>query len=319
MKHEKSRSRSKSADRGKRVELIKKENDAKSKPSSGRKQQSPQKRSHGDDAKKTKSIKREPVEEPDLESILQKVKPRKISSAYIFFNQKRAHDAEHPYSITNLAQESGKLWQTMTEDEKKPYYEMQEADRRRFNKEMQEFEEKGFFVNSEGVKSTDLALSKPKFKDNVVMPKKVLTPYTNFVKSQFKTMQAAYPTLSFIEVSKQLSIRWNEQMSEKDKKPYYDLADLDARRYDREYHELITQGYFTTVDGKKSTSLKKKVKRSTNLAITEVATKIESDGATKFGSSSTSPAKKTAVKRSLADSAGSQQSASASKKLKKSE
>lgn len=190
-------------------------------------------------------------------------------------------------------------------------------------KEMKEFEEHGFFFNSDGVKSTDIALSKPKFKEHVVMPKKVCTPYSHFVKSQFKAMQQAHPKLSFVEISRQLSIRWNEEMSNFDKKPYHDLAEIDRNRYDREYHELLTKGYFMTVDGVKSSTLKKKVKRVNHQALAETAAMIKTEATSQFGasqSSTNSQSKKSgAVKRSKPESPVAQpKSTSASKKLKKS-
>lgn len=231
------------------------------------------------------------------------------------------------FSITQLAQESGKLWNEMSDEQKRPFFELQEADRRRYNREMKEFEELGYFVNSQGVKSTDIALCKPKFKKDVVMPKKVCTPYSHYVKSQFRAMQQAHPSLSFVEISKQLSIRWNEQMTDFEKKPYHDLADIDRSRYDREYQDLLTKGYFMTVDGVKSTTLKKKVKRVNHQAIAEsAALLIKSEVASQFGASqtsTTSASKKTtsggAVKRAQPESPVAQsKSSSASKKLKKS-
>ena len=150
---------------------------------------------------------------------------------------------------------------------------------------MKEFGEKGYFVNSDGVKSTDVALSKPKFKEHVVMPKKVCTPYSHFVKSQFKSMQLACPTLNFVEISRQLSFRWNEHMTNFDKKPYFDLAEIDRSRYDREYHELLTKGFFMTVDGVKSTTLKKKVKRVNHQALAESAALIKTEATSQFGAS----------------------------------
>lgn len=63
-------------------------------------------------------------EEPSVESILETVKPNKISSAYIFFNQKRLQEVTGSFSITQLAQESGRMWNEMTDVEKKPFQEL---------------------------------------------------------------------------------------------------------------------------------------------------------------------------------------------------
>jgi hypothetical protein len=50
---------------------------------------------------------------------------------------------------------------------------------------MEQFEKNGFFINQEGVKNTDLMLSKPKFHESVIVPKIVRTPYIYFFKEQY--------------------------------------------------------------------------------------------------------------------------------------
>ena len=44
----------------------------------------------------------------------------------------------------------------MSEEEKKPFILQSEQDRKRFEKEMSEFEKLGYFTDQNGVKSTDL-------------------------------------------------------------------------------------------------------------------------------------------------------------------
>jgi hypothetical protein len=51
---------------------------------------------------------------------------------------------------------------------------------------MEQFEKQGFFVNKDGVKNTDLMLSKPKFYANVVVPKNVRSPYICFYKEHYE-------------------------------------------------------------------------------------------------------------------------------------
>lgn len=47
------------------------------------------------------------------------------------------------------------MWQTATEEEKKPYVEQHEADVKRYDAQMKMLKEKGYFM-IDGVKSTDL-------------------------------------------------------------------------------------------------------------------------------------------------------------------
>jgi len=64
---------------------------------------------------------------------------------------------------------------------------MTEKDKERYNKEMEEFEEHGYFHNSDGVKSTFLKGKHhlvQEFETDTVMPKKVKTGYMIFFVEQ---------------------------------------------------------------------------------------------------------------------------------------
>ena len=58
-------------------------------------------------------------------------------------------------------------------------------------------------------------------------------------------------------------------MTEDQKKPFVDESKKDQIRRQNQMNELMTKGYFMTVDGKKSTDLKKKVKRVSTKASSE--------------------------------------------------
>ncbi len=60
-----------------------------------------------------------------------------------------------------------------------------EKDKIRYKKQCDEFEEKGFFIDKNGIKSSDLMLSNPKFLRGVVLPKKLNTAYIYYLKDQF--------------------------------------------------------------------------------------------------------------------------------------
>lgn len=52
----------------------------------------------------------------------------------------------------------------MTDKQKKPYFDASNKDKTRYEREMNQLEQKGYFVNKDGVKSTDLALERRVFK-----------------------------------------------------------------------------------------------------------------------------------------------------------
>lgn len=56
------------------------------------------------------------------------------------------------------------IWNSMSEEAKKPYVELSEQDKQRHAKEMKEYETTGFFTNAEGVNSKTLEPIKAKVK-----------------------------------------------------------------------------------------------------------------------------------------------------------
>lgn len=61
---------------------------------------------------------------------------------------------------TEVSKKVGENWSKMTMKEKVKYNEMADEDKVRHQKQMEELMSKGFFVNEEGVKSTDLKVKK---------------------------------------------------------------------------------------------------------------------------------------------------------------
>lgn len=47
-------------------------------------------------------------------------------------------------------------------------------------------EEKGYFIDKDGVNSSELLMQKAKFKPEVVTPKKIKSPYVFYVTHHFK-------------------------------------------------------------------------------------------------------------------------------------
>ena len=122
---------------------------------------------------------------------------------------------------------------------------------------MEQFETKGYFINKDGAKNTDLMLSKPKFHENVVVPKQVRSPYIYFFKEQYDQVKQNYPNLKVMEYALKISEMW-KTLSDSEKSEYFKKNVNDKLRYQNEMQQLLTQGYFVNQDGTKSTDLKKK-------------------------------------------------------------
>lgn len=109
-------------------------------------------------------------------------------TAYLFFSiQKRKEiQLSNPEKkITEVSKMIAEIWKSLKDEEKQPFTLLAEQDKKRLNDEMEQFEKSGFFINQEGVKNTDLMLSKPKFHESVIVPKIVRTPYIYFFKEQY--------------------------------------------------------------------------------------------------------------------------------------
>ena len=101
-------------------------------------------------------------------------------------------------------------WKSLSEAKKKESVHLYEQDKIRYQKECNELKEKGFFIDSNGVKSSDLMLSNPKFLSGVVKPKKSNTAYIFYVKEQYTLIKAKMPNLDAPEILNILSKSWKE-------------------------------------------------------------------------------------------------------------
>ena len=91
---------------------------------------------------------------------------------------------------------------------------------------------------------------------NGVQPKKPLTACFNFMMAIRPQVISENPQIAtkVTEITKIIGQRWKE-LSEKQKKPYQDLADADKLRYARQLEEFEKKGWFTMDGGKKSCDL----------------------------------------------------------------
>jgi len=68
----------------------------------------------------------------------------------------------------------------MTEQQKQKYHKMAEQDRIRHQNEIEQLNKLGYFVNKDGVKSTDILPELKHFPKNTVMPKGPMSAFTCF-------------------------------------------------------------------------------------------------------------------------------------------
>ena len=110
-------------------------------------------------------------------------------------------------------------------------------DRQRYEKEMKQLNEKGYFINSDGVKSTDLDKkgNVKEFPEGTVMPKKVKTAYMfYFIEQQLQNKKdvGEDQKANVTETTKKIVEAWRT-MTNAEKKKYTDLVDKDRERYDK--------------------------------------------------------------------------------------
>ena len=97
-------------------------------------------------------------------------------------------------------------------------------------------EELGYFINSDGVKSTDLD-SKGRvreFAEGTIMPKKVRSAYLYFF-AEFQKLRKSEKKegekTNVSEVTKEISTKW-KSMNETDKSKYEDMHKADITRHE---------------------------------------------------------------------------------------
>lgn len=105
-----------------------------------------------------------------------------------------------------------------------------EADLLRYKTQLNELEEKGFFTDAAGGKSTDIPVDpKKKFGKDCVLPKKPLSCYLFFTMDQVNKIKEK-EKCTHPEAMVRCGKIWNV-MTEDDKKNYTDKHNLDAIRY----------------------------------------------------------------------------------------
>ena len=81
-------------------------------------------------------------------------------------------DVEKPMSTKQIARKVKSEWKNLEPDQKKKYLTMVEKEKKRYDNQVKEMEEKGYFILSNGTKSSDL----PPPKDEIKGKRRSMTP-----------------------------------------------------------------------------------------------------------------------------------------------
>ena len=103
-----------------------------------------------------------------------RMKPPQPTSAYIYFSVAMAPKikAEQKCSHLEAMKLAGATWKALSEEDKAPFYKKASEDKARYEEQMKMFNAKGYFMLSDGTKSTDydLQLDKKKKSKSGISP-----------------------------------------------------------------------------------------------------------------------------------------------------
>ena len=149
----------------------------------------------------------------------------------------------------------------MTDKQKEPYVKKSNADEQRYQKQLKELDTKGYFINDDGVKSTDVMIDpKKKYGKDCVVPKRPISAYLAFTTDMVNKLKEKEKIEKHTDAMKRCGEIWSKY-SDKEKKKYNDLHDKDVKRYDKQMLELHKKGFFIMDDGSKSSDHQAKIKK----------------------------------------------------------
>ena len=94
------------------------------------------------------------------------LKPTRAISAYIYFSNEMVPKFKQEKGISHkeAMKETGDLWKTLSDEQKKKYDDMHEADVERYSKQLKSLFEKGYFIMEDGTKSSEVEIAGKKKK-----------------------------------------------------------------------------------------------------------------------------------------------------------
>ena len=119
------------------------------------------------------------------------VQPKRALSAYLFFsieNLKNLRAKNPAISMCECTKHSAQAWSELSDAKKAKFNTMHEKDLAREKKERQQLETKGYFINKDGVKSTDMVAKKFKYPPGTKMPKRPPSAYFFYLEANLETI-----------------------------------------------------------------------------------------------------------------------------------
>ncbi|XP_063726472.1 TOX high mobility group box family member 4-like isoform X2 [Symsagittifera roscoffensis] len=165
------------------------------------------------------------------------VKPKGKMTAYAFFVNacRLEHHNQFPGQKIKLSEFStvcAKRWKEMTMDQKRPFAEMADRDKMRYENEL-----KLLFPGENTPK-------RRRKKKDPNAPKKNLSPFFIFSKLKRPEIMKDHPSKGVGEISKVLSAEWSN-MSEEDKSMYVRMSEEDKVRYQKQLEQYKETGTVT--------------------------------------------------------------------------
>lgn len=161
-------------------------------------------------------------------------KPKPAKSSYMFYMNEQypiSSKANPELKMVDITKLNTDKWKTLTDKQKAKYEKMNEADKVRHEKEMKQFNELGYFINSDGVKSTLIGRKGKvlEFEADVVTPKKPPSSYIFWGKEWHQKNKDS--TLSSVEKIRKIAEEWNS-MDQKQRAKFEAAQAKDQKRYE---------------------------------------------------------------------------------------
>ena len=150
-----------------------------------------------------------------------KVKPKKPQNAFLCFTSKHVKTLVEKQGINHQDgfKKCAEMWNKMDEEAKKEWVDASQQDHIRYECEVKQMQETGYFTNKDGVCSSSLKVKVKKAKGAVggekeVKPKKACVPFMFLVKERAKEVMAEHKCSSAAGAIKILGEVWKNMPEE---------------------------------------------------------------------------------------------------------
>jgi hypothetical protein len=172
----------------------------------------------------TKKVKRSKTSPTKRVKKAESNKPKRPRTAFIMYMSDHREQIikSHPgIKFTEITKIGGEQWKAVKPAVKAKYEQASAKDKERYNKEMESY------VPDPNEKK------KKRTKKDPDAPKRAKIAYTFYAQSQFPKVKKEHPDYKPTQVITQIGVQW-KALSDREKKPFNDLAAKDKARYEAE-------------------------------------------------------------------------------------